>query len=277
MAHDVKIIITTFMREHSQKAIFQIPRELYHVTYMFTREDRVEALRKQIPDGVNIIANPMDIDGIADIRQRCIDNPKIGKGKVWFIDDLTTFGWRDSDGKLHAEMGPDKFLECYETLSKYLDTYMQVGFSARAGNNYIKTPTSEIGRAYTTYGLRTDWMNTHDIRFDGMYRNDKNVKLYEDYYITLSMLTRGHPNLIIYEYYFNYKHNSSGGNSTFRNHQLQVRAAYALHAQFPRYVQIVKKNGPWGELGNMIDRTEVRIKWAQAYREANTSTARPLL
>jgi hypothetical protein len=50
------------MREDKQKAVFQIPASLHDQVYMFTREDRVEELRKHIPETIRIIGNPMDID-----------------------------------------------------------------------------------------------------------------------------------------------------------------------------------------------------------------------
>ena len=118
MTSPLKIIITTFMREDKQRAVFQIPASLHDHVYMFTREDRVEELRRHIPSTVRIIGNPMDIDGIADIRQRCIDNPLLGKGKVWFIDDLATFGWRNEDLKQFNGMEEAEWLNMYTMVDK---------------------------------------------------------------------------------------------------------------------------------------------------------------
>jgi hypothetical protein len=267
MNSTLKIIITTFMREDKQKAVFQIPASLHDRVYMFTREDRVEELRKYVPSTIRIIGNPMDIDGIADIRQRCIEHPAIGKGKVWFIDDLATFGWRDENMKQYNDMSEDKFVSMYNLLSKMLNRYMQVGFSARGGNNHVTENFKEVGRAYTTYGLRTDWMQEADIRFDGMYRENPKIKLYEDYWITLSMLTQGHKNAIIYQNFFNYVHNNVGGNSTFRTLELQEQAAEELRKYFPQFVSIETKEGSWGKMG-MDNRKEVRIQWQKAYHSS---------
>jgi len=262
-----KIIITTFMREDKQKAVFQIPASLHDQVYMFTREDRVEELRKHIPETIRIIGNPMDIDGIADIRQRCIEHPAIGKGKVWFIDDLATFGWRDTELKQFNDMPESLFMMMYDRLDKTLDSYMQVGFSARGGNNHVREDFKEVGRAYTTYGLRTDWMEEADIRFDGMYRANPKIKLYEDYWITLSMLTKGHKNAILYNFFFNYVHNNVGGNSTFRTLELQEQAAEELRKYFPQFVSIETKEGSWGKMG-MDNRKEVRIQWQKAHQSS---------
>lgn len=253
------------MREDKQKAIFQIPSSLHEHVYMFTREDRVDELRKNVPSTVRIIGNPMDIDGIADIRQRCIE--QVPKGKVWFIDDLCTFGWRDESLKQFNEMNEEKWLALYLTMNDMLDEYMQVGVSARGGNNHVAEDFKEVGRAYTTYGLRTDWMEREGIRFDGMYQLNKDVKLYEDYWITLSMLTKGFKNAIIYKYFFNYTHNNTGGNSTFRTLELQEQAAYELQKHFPQFVTVETKEGAWGKMG-MENRKEVRIQWQKAFQSS---------
>lgn len=269
MNSNPKIIITTFMREDKQKAVFQIPASLHEHVYMFTREDRVDELRKYVPETIRIIGNPMDIDGIADIRQRCIDH--VPKGKVWFIDDLATFGWRDQNLKQFNDMPEQKFVEMYTMLDKMLDDYMQVGFSARGGNNHVSDPFKEVGRAYTTYGLRSDWMEREGIRFDGMYQQNRNVKLYEDYWITLSMLTKGFKNAIIYDYFFNYTHNNTGGNSTFRTLELQEQAAHELQKHFPQFVTVETKDGVWGKMG-MENRKEVRIQWQKAHQSSQVTT-----
>ena len=270
MTSPLKIIITTFMREDKQRAVYQIPKALHENVYVFTREDRVPHLRPHIPDSIRIIANPSDIDGIADIRQRCIDHPSVGKGKVWFIDDLVTFGWRDDTLKQFNGMEETEWLNMYTMVDKMLDEYMQVGFSARGGNNHVEDDTKEVGRAYTTYGLRTDWMENNGIRFDGMYRLNKDIKLYEDYWITLSMLTKGFKNAIIYKYFFNYTHNNVGGNSTFRTLELQEQAAYELQKHFPQFVTVETKEGAWGKMG-MDNRKEVRIQWQKAYQSSQVT------
>jgi len=265
MTSSPKIIITTFMREDKQKAVFQIPASLHEHVYMFTRVDRVDELRKYVPETIRIIGNPMDIDGIADIRQRCIE--QVPKGKVWVIDDLCTFGWRDDNLKQYNDMDEQKWLSLYNKMNDMLDEYMQVGISARGGNNHVTDPFKEVGRAYTTYGLRTDWMEREGIRFDGMYQQNPNVKLYEDYWITLSMLTKGFKNAIIYDYFFNYVHNNTGGNSTFRTLELQEQAAYELQKHFPQFVTVETKEGTWGKMG-MENRKEVRIQWQKAYQSS---------
>jgi hypothetical protein len=110
-------------------------------------------------------------------------------------------------------------------------------------------------------------MKEADIRFDGMYRANPKIKLYEDYWITLSMLTKGHKNAILYNFFFNYVHNNVGGNSTFRTLELQEQAAEELRKYFPQFVSIETKEGSWGKMG-MDNRKEVRIQWQKAYQSS---------
>jgi len=245
----MEIIITTFKREDKIKCIEQIPWSLYKYVNVFTRMDRVDILKKHIPKGIKIIANPMDIDGIADIRQRCIE--KVKRGKVWIIDDQVTFYHRKNFD----------FTKLYNLIDKRLDQYIQVGISPRQFNNSKTKAEEEIGRAYATYGLRTDLMQQLGIRFDGMYRLDKEVKFYEDFYLTLRMLTSGFKNLIINDYFFTYSHGIAGGNSTERTIKKHGHSAKALQKQFPGIVKLVTKQG-WKTMEARID---VKIQWKKAY------------
>lgn len=253
----MQIIITTFQREKQLKILKQLPPSLYKFTTFFTRLDRYDILREIVPKKIRVCANPMDIDGIADIRQRCIN--RISKGKVWIIDDQVNFVDRDK-----SEFTDKDFVTLYKLIKKRLNYYAQVGISPRVFNNIQLNDDHEIGRAYSTYGLRTDIMQQLGIRFDGMYQLNKEVKYYEDFYITLSFLSMGFKNLIIDKYYFIYSHGIKGGNSTERTLKRQDLSAKALAKRFPNLVKLTKKKGGWKN--GMGDRTEVKIQWKKAFR-----------
>src|SRR5689334_16351845 len=116
----MKIIITTFMREDRIKILEQIPKELHKEVVMFTREDRVNELLRHIPTGIEVLSRPMSVDGIAAIRQHCIDN--LPRGKVWFIDDQCIFRKRD-----RREFTDADFMELYKMVEDKLEHYVQVG------------------------------------------------------------------------------------------------------------------------------------------------------
>lgn len=267
---DMKIVIPTLMRETEQRAYKQIPEDLLGVTYLATREDRVEILRSHHPDA-NILPLPMSIEGVAATRQFCIDN--LPKGKVWMIDDRCKFHHKRSDDmKLLGDIDHDEFRELYSTVSGLLDTYAQVGVAERIGNNRFPESVYENQRIYGCNALRTDILEQHRIRFDGMYQKDERIKLYEDFYLVLSILTKGMKNAVIYNFGFTHGgHQKAGGNSTYRTVELQKLCAEALASEFPRFVTVVQKNekSPWGGMEN---RWDVRVQWKRAYQDSIQQT-----
>lgn len=264
--YDMKIVIPTLMREEEQRAYKQIPDVLREHSYLVTREDRVEILRSFHPDA-NIISLPMDIEGVAATRQFCIDT--LPKGKVWMIDDRCKFHHkRSADMKLLGDINDEEFIELYTTVSGLLEEYTQVGVAERIGNNRFPNDYYECQRVYGCNALRTDTLHRHGIRFDGMYRKDNQIKLYEDFYVVLSILTAGLKNAVIYNFGFTHGgHQKKGGNSTYRTVELQKLCAEALASEFPKFVTVVQKNekSPWGGMEN---RWDVRVQWKRAYQDS---------
>ena len=261
------IVMTTLNREDNQKALQQIPAALHDKVRLFTREDRVALLQGNVPPTVTVQPLPLDTYGIAQTRQRAIDATP--KGKVWVIDDLCKFMKRTIiDGKPTYEKVTDAgFQALYDTVSNYLDRYAQAGISAHYGNNRCLADTATVGRAYSTYGIRTDIMERANIRFDAMYRDNPAHIQMEDFYITLDMLTKGYANIIIYNYCFQYQHNHVGGNSTHRTLTTHGDSAIELHRRFPKFVRLVRKQGSWGSQA-MSDRIDIAASWKKAYESS---------
>ncbi len=260
----MEILITTIGRQNKQKALQQIPEALHSKVWILTQEEDVSVLRQTVPKAIPIHHLPTDTDGIAQTRQRAIDY--IPKGKVWVIDDLCIFKERKRDGTkfIYTPLDDKGYIRLYNDVSQLLDTYIQVGISSHNGNNRVLAPTKAVGRAYSTYGLRTDVMQRANIRFDAMYRDDKDCKYMEDFYITLDALTKGYANTVIYDRCFTYQHNTAGGNSTNRTLTGHAKSAAALHRRFPQFVKLVQKEGKWGTQ-EMDSRTEVQVQWKQAF------------
>lgn len=263
------IVMTTLNREENQRALDQIPPELHDKVYLYTREDRAALLQANVPTTITVRPLPLDTFGIAQTRQRAIDATP--KGKVWVIDDLCKFLKRTiSNGKpQYQKVTPQDFHDLYDTISRHLDKYAQAAISAHYGNNRCLTDTATIGRAYSTYGIRTDVMERANIRFDAMYRDNPAHMQMEDFYITLDMLTKGYANIIIYNYCFQYQHNHAGGNSTHRTTTTHGDSAIELHRRFPKYVRLVRKEGKWGTQ-EMADRLEIAASWKKAYQSSKT-------
>lgn len=261
------ILITTLGRTNKQKALAQIPPSFYDRVRIFTKECEVAELQAHVPVGIKVLSLPDDTDGIADTRQRAID--ALPKGKVWVIDDLCVFKKRTiaAERLIYEALTEQQFADLYKQVESLLDAFIQVGISAHNGNNRVLVAQKPIGRAYSTYGLRTDIMHRANIRFDAMYQQDNECKFMEDFYITLDALTKGYPNTIIYDYCFTYAHNTAGGNSTNRTLERHARSAQMLAKRFPGFVRLVQKEGKWGTQ-QMDARTEIQAQWKKAYESS---------
>lgn len=267
------ILITTLGRVGKQKALAQIPKNLHDRVRIFTKESETDELQRNIPETIRVLSLPEETDGIADTRQRAID--ALPKGKVWVIDDLCVFKKRTikEDRLLYTSLSDDEFMALYQRIEHLLDSFIQVGISPHNGNNRMLIAEKPIGRAYSTYGLRTDIMKRANIRFDAMYQKDKECKFMEDFYITLDALTKGYPNTIIYDHCFTYAHNTVGGNSTNRTIERHGRSAQMLARTFPGLVRLVQKEGKWGTQ-EMEARTEIQAQWKKAYESSKRKRPR---
>jgi len=260
----IKVCIPTFMREDNQKCYNKLPAAIKPLVTLVTHSGRAEELRKQNP-GANVV-DMGHADGIADVRQKLIET--FGdEEKLLIIDDGCTFKKR-VDMKL-VDMDDEDFLKMFSEVEALLDTYPLVGISDQAGNNRVTEDYKEIGRAYSCYGINTATLKEHGLTFDGMYKKNPEIKLYEDFYLILSLLTKGHKNAIIYNYAFNHPHGKKGGNSTVRTNALQKKCLLALQDEFPGLVELVKKEDPSWKAG--LDDTEnfrweARIAWQEAYK-----------
>lgn len=261
------IAIPTLMREDNQKCFGNMPQWVKDQTVLMTRSDRVEELKKHNPT-----ATVVDLgmtDGIADVRQKVLQWSN-GE-KVLIIDDSCVFLQRDHDLKL-SEITEDGWKDMLDMVETMLETYPWVGISDRGGNNRVSEDYKENTRSYSCYGINSKRMAELDVRFDGMYQKNKELKQYEDFYATLALLSKGVKNAVVFKYAFNHPHGKPGGNSVYRTTELQKKCLDALAAEFPGLVQIVRKENPsWvaGE-GDQF-RWEPIISWSEAFKGGGNS------
>lgn len=265
----MQIFIPTFMREEKQKCFNNLPPEIQSKVTLVTHSGRAELLREKNPT-----ANVVDIgvtDGIADVRQKVINSTE--SKKVMIIDDSCVFKLRNAELRLR-DMSVADYEEMFAMVERELDNFGMVGISDQAGNNRVPEDIKPIGRSYSCYGVNKEIWNSKGITFDGMYRKDKEIKLYEDFYAILKMLTSGLPNAIIYKYAFSHAHGKVGGNSTIRTNALQKKCIGALQAEFPGFVKLVKKEDPsWkAGLGDEENfRWECQISWQEAFKSGQST------
>jgi hypothetical protein len=262
------------MREDSQKCYNNMPAEIKKLTYLVTHSGRADILRQNQPDAR--IVDLGNTDGIADVRQKVLEHfggkskPEIrASQKIMIIDDSCTFKMKTEENKL-VNMNAADWFDMFQMVSDNLENYPMVGISDQGGNNRVLEDVKEIGRTYSCYGLDMKFLKENDLRFDGMYRKNNEIKLYEDFYLILSILTSGHKNALIYKYAFNHPHGKKGGNSTVRTNELQKKCLLALKEEFPGLVELVKKEDPSWKAGleDTDDfRWEARIAWQEAYKQ----------
>lgn len=262
----MKIIIPTYMRETNQKCYNALPDDIKKLVTLVTHSGRAEALASE-----NTTADVIDIgitNGIADVRSKLVSIFGSDNDKLMIIDDSCTFKKRDENMKL-VNMTSQDYLDMFSAVETALDEYPMVGISDQGGNNRVTENIKEIGRAYSCYGINAKFLLDRGINFDGMYKVDPEIKLYEDFYLILKLLTSGYKNAIIYSYAFSHPHGKAGGNSTIRTNDLQKKCLLALQREFPGLVVLVKKEDPSWKAGldDMDDfRWEAKISWQEAYK-----------
>lgn len=270
----MKIVIPTYLREDRQIAYRHMPVAIREQTTLVTHSGRAAVLREKNPGA--IVHDLGKTDGIADVRQKILDWVSKTHEKVFILDDGCHFYTSKSDGAVR-KIAPTAFKgltgkihyeRMFEDVEKALDRYAQVGISPRPGNNRHLDDVLSPGRAYSCYGINVKTANRIGVRFDGMYRKNKRIRLFEDFYFTLSLLTRGQPNAILYNYGFMHDHGKTGGNSTIRTNELQKECLEALRQEFPQYVKLVQRKAVSWSIGNPDFRWECIIQWKKALTEA---------
>ena len=269
----MQIAIPTYFREDNQKCYNAMPPEIQARVALVTHSGRAGILRQHQPNAR--IIDLGETDGIADVREKLVthfwcgggDGGGAGFDKVMIIDDSCTFKKRDENMKL-VNMTLQDWEDMFDMVEKNLDVYPMVGISDQGGNNRVPEDIKEIGRAYSCYGVNMQCLDENNVHFDGMYRKNKEIKLYEDFYLILDMLTKGMKNAIIYKYAFNHPHGKPGGNSTVRTNELQKKCLLALASEFPGLVKLTKKDDPSWKAG-LDDKEDFRwecvISWQEAY------------
>lgn len=270
----MKIVIPTYMREDRQIAYQYMHTTIREQVTLVTHSGRAGLLKEKNPGAV--IHDLGKTDGIADVRQKILDWVSRTDDKVFILDDGCHFYTSERQGEVRkiaptafrGLTGVHHYKRMFYEVEQALDQYPQVGISPRPGNNRHLDDVLSPGRSYSCYGINLKTVNKLGVRFDGMYKKNKTIKLFEDFYFTLSLLTKGVPNAILYNYGFMHNHGKTGGNSTIRTNELQKQCLEALQAEFPQYVKLVQRKAVSWSIGNPDFRWECVIQWKKALTEA---------
>lgn len=276
MINDFTIYIPTMHRTEKQRSFEYIPSSWKDRTYLVTVEEDIEELNKNYPEA-QLLIPPKEVKGISKVRQWIIDNAKTRY--VWMVDDDQHF-YKRLEGDWHLKYVTDKtyfdydpmedlIKETYKLISQENTSgkkYFGVGLSARQGNNNLYPKKYAYNtRMYNTYALDTSLFKKENIRFD-------EFRVMEDFNITLSFLTKGYPNIVMYEYCWGQiESNMEGGCSEYRTQQIQSEAAHQLANKFPKFVKVInKKSKSWS--GDFSERSDVRVQWKKAFESSFKNT-----
>jgi hypothetical protein len=227
---DVTIYIPTKGRAGKQVTLDFLGDELRGACTLLVEDDEFDDYRLSV-DNVNIVAMPPEVKGIPGTL-------KLEKCDSYMMEDL--------------------FEELVNWMS--LDDVPVVGVSVRQGNNHNSNIYQEHTRQMGFHGIDVQRFKTLGLRFDGQ-------DLMEDFYMTLSLLTKGIANRVMYQYCWNQAGSgAAGGCSSYRTWEIQKRCAEELAASFPDFVTVVEKTTKttWKEFPTRFD---VRVQWKKAYEK----------
>lgn len=198
--------------------------------------------------------------GIAATRQWICDHTldQHGEAVCTMIDDDHVFFKRIGDTVKLTSMTPAEVGALLDEMEALCMIYPMVGLCARQGNNTCEEPYLSVAdRVFNQYAVDAAVLRRERIRFD-------RTPVMEDFYVNLSLLTRGYPTAKVVDRVWNQPaSNAPGGCSSYRSATVQADAACFLAMEFPRFVKVVEKvtKNDWFGEGKRLD---VRVQWKKA-------------
>jgi hypothetical protein len=248
------IAIPSKARATRQVTLLMLPPEIRKQVYLVVPTDEIPAYRDyELP----ILG--VDTSGIGAARQTVCDFALgLGQNKVLMLDDDLVFATRRTDDPTKFRTSVDaEIIEAVKDIELSLNMHAHAAIAPREGGNRRTDRYVENTRALRALAYRVDILQYYGIRFDA-------VELMEDFYVQLSLLTRGCTHRTINWIVQNQGgSNSAGGCSTYRTMEKQSAAAHALKAAFPDFVSVVKKITKTAWQGQ--EREDVIIQWKAAF------------
>ena len=259
MLTDITIMIPTMGRVNKQKTLSELSSALSARTILLVEDDEFDDHDIMHGSRCNVLALPTNIKGIADIRQYAVDICKTPF--LFLIDDDMVFFKRKPDSVKLERCTTMQQEELFKTLVEWLDfdEFPLVGLSARQGNNHVEQDYREATRQMNFHGINISRFNDLGLKFNGS-------EVMEDFNLVLSLLTKGIPNRVMYQYCWNQLGSGAiGGCSQYRTPELQRECAEQLEFDYPDFVTVVEKTNKTGWKG-LETRTDVRVQWQKAYQ-----------
>lgn len=250
----MQIFIPTYGRADRQHTYKHLPKALQkHTTLVVQHRER-----KLYSDYEHLVLPPR-IETISPARQWIMNYAKRqGIRKVCMLDDDLRFDYRRMDERGKFYVADDQQIKAlFKEIKKCLAHYAHVGVLAREGGNRVLTSTTECTRMMRVLAYDVEVFHKEKIKFD-------RLPLQEDFDVTLQLLRKGFPNLVLCEWVQGQgTSNADGGCSHFRTIEMHNENAKNLHLLHPDFVKIVRKQtkGAW----NGQPRLDVAVQWKKAY------------
>lgn len=254
----MQIFIPTYGRHTQQHTFKHLPPSLQRRTLLV-----VQAREAHLYDGYPTHVLPRKIETIAPARQYIMDMArKNGIKKLVMLDDDLRFDARRMDDGGKFLVANDKQVETlFKRIEKELSAYAHVGVLSREGGNRITEPYVHCTRMMRVLAYDVETYHREKIKYD-------RLPLQEDFDVTLQLLRKGHPNLVLCEWVNGQgTSGAKGGCSHFRTIDLHNENAKKLAELHHPFVKVVEKQtkGAWGGRA----RLDVTVQWKKAYQSAH--------
>jgi hypothetical protein len=208
-----------------------------------------------------ILAHPDELNNIGKVREWICSHLSIANGDphVLMLDDDMGFIKRLPGDWRMKGCTSEQLEDLFQEIEYWIQVMPMVGISMRQGNNHtFPKKRTFVGRMMNAYCLDVEILERENVRWN-------RLPVMEDFDVTLQMLRKGYPNVIIQEYAVGQiTSNMEGGCSTYRTGEVQATAANMLSELHSPFVTVVEKESKSSWEG-MKKRTDVRIQWKQAF------------
>jgi hypothetical protein len=267
----MQLVIPTHQRVQRQTTLNALPAVLQKQTILVASlRDEARQLRALHPQVKDVVVAP--VKSIAEKRQWIIDN--INADSVFMLDDDMTFFGRCPveqrtfrDGRWRPQAGvkgmsidyipAQRLIATFKLLANNLKrNYAHAGISSRLGND-LEPDEVRIGpqRMMHALGYRCEVLRQNNIRFDA-------VPVREDFHVTLELLKRKYPSLVVYDVCVSPgNYGASGGCTEERTVARSDLAATTLARLHPGLVRVVDKSY------KNVPRKEVVVSWKKAFTQ----------
>lgn len=257
----------------------QVTREYFPASTLVVPVDELQAY--QAEPG-SMLACPREIDGISATRQWILETATEDY-VIMMDDDLRFYTWEDMDN-------PVKLVK-FDDVPTLAECLYQVILAIRAakvihatiGPRMFAPERIKRGERYWRYVVKANNVHIYDRTrvLEEMNGGDSgntfsfmDVKLMEDYHVTLSLLRRGYHNLEYNGMVWNQDQSGMrGGCSEYRDEAMQAQAAHQLKELHDQFVTVERKHSSSAR-GAMSTRTDVKINWRKAYESFNFKGSR---